>query len=272
MDTYPEPAEGSARETDRVLDLLDNALADPEAGTSAMRLRPDGAGGVGSRQPQGPPDTGTGDPGTDDSGHEDEPVRAARHCSTGKLTSNQRRIVNAWRRQLLESDMKWHTPNHRPPASSSDCIAAAVLDLLKNAEPDHLTLIRYATRIRDQLEEERTQQFPMSSAVSFYLPPAHADRAESLLLAARTHHVELLHQARSAASAERARTKSTIGALSIPGKVYQLPIGTLARMGIERWARRSPTTVVADAVRHGDLHHAQQHRARRDMGTGEVQR
>lgn len=221
--------------------------------------------------PGGPPPA---PPGTDeddlDDNSDDATEPRARHCSTGKLTIAQSRIVNAWRRQLTVPDRRrWHTLNHHPPASSSDCIAAAVVDLLDHAEPDHLTLIRSGARIRDQLELERGQAFPLTSAVSFYLPAVYVTRVDELLLGAQQHHADLLRSARSRISAE---SPTLPDERNIPDRAYKLPVGTLARMSIDRWARRSPTTVVAAAVRHGDHHHLQQHRARRDMGVGDSTR
>ncbi|WP_433635487.1 hypothetical protein [Nocardia sp. CA-120079] len=256
-------------DADRVLELIDNALGDPGVGPDA-----DGDTGRGT-----PPDDSDPD---DDGDGEDEPAEPARHCSTGKLTIAQARIVDGWRRQLTVSDRRWSTPNRRPPASSSDCIAAAVIDLLDRAEPDYLKLIRYADRIRGDLALERGHGFPLASVVSFYLPADYADRADALLADARAHHADLLDQAReqvlaelpsrATATARVMRMMSVIAALNIPSKVYKLPVGTLARLAIERWSRRSPATVVAAAVSHGREHHEQLHRARRDMGIGDPRR
>ncbi|MBF6588441.1 hypothetical protein IU414_27235 [Nocardia farcinica] len=220
---------------------------------------------------------GDGEAGDGEAGDaaEDEP---ARHCSTGKLTVAQAGLVDRWRRQLTVPDPRWHTPDQRPPASSSDCIAAAVVDLLDHAEPDHLSLIRYAARIRETLARERGRGFPAASVASFYLPATYAARADDLLTAAYDHHAGLLDQARDQVRTElpdrdqaidRAlRLTALTAAQNIPARIYKLPVGTLARLAIDRWARRAPTTVVAAAVAHGARHHRQLHRARRDMGTG----
>jgi hypothetical protein len=256
MDTNSDEPAADRDEADRLLERIDDALADPED------------------------DQGTGDP---DDAEADEVAEPARHCSTGKLTMAQARIVDGWRRQLTVPDRRlWRTENYRPPASSSDCIAAAVVDLLDRAVPDHLTLIRYAARIRDDLASERAQGFPQSSVVSFYLRADYAARADALLSAAREHHRDLLDQAREEVLAElpgrgdstaRAlRMMAKVAALGIPLKPYKLPVGTLARLGIDRWSRRAPGTVVAAAVGHGADHHEQQHRARSDMGIGDPRR
>ncbi|MBF6163050.1 hypothetical protein IU421_30340 [Nocardia cyriacigeorgica] len=153
-----------------------------------------------------------------------------------------------------------------------------MVDLLDHAEPDHLTLIRYAARIRDTLARERGRGFPAASVVSFYLPATYATRADDLLAAAYHHHADLLGQARDRVRAElpgrghgvaRAlRLAARTAELDIPATVYKLPAGTLARLAVDRWSRRAPTTVIAAAVAHGARHHRQLHRARNDMGTG----
>ena len=259
MDTNLEGTPEPRRAADRVLELIDDALIDCG--------------------PDTPPPDGE-DPGTGED--EDQPTEAARHYSTGKLTIAQARIVDAWRRQLTVPDRRWQTPNNHPPASSSDCIAAAVIDLIDHAEPDQRKLIRYAARMRENLALERGHAFPTASAVSFYLPAVYATRLDTMLTGAQHHHAELLTQARERVLAElpgRAdatarvmRMMSVVGELGIPLKVYKLPVGTLARLAVDRWARRSPATVVAAAVSHGSAHHEQQHRARHDMGIGEAHR
>ncbi|WP_159851015.1 hypothetical protein [Nocardia sp. CY41] len=80
--------------------------------------------------------------------------------------------MNTWRQQLTRTDPKWSTPNQRPPTSSSDCIAAAVTGLLDTARPEHLELVRYADRMREQQRANRAGTFPAGSVVSFYLPPS----------------------------------------------------------------------------------------------------
>ncbi|MCX4099113.1 hypothetical protein [Nocardia sp. alder85J] len=223
-----------------------------------------------------PPDDGDGFGGDAEEGA----GQRARHYSTGKLTVAQARIVDGWRRQLTVPDRRrWHTENYRPPASSSDCIAAAVVDMLDRAEPDHLAVIGYAARLREEIAVERGRSFPSLSVVSFYLPADYAARAETLLAAAHAHHVDVLDQVRERVRAElpgapvaqqAIRMLGILVEMGVPSRVYRLPVGTLARYAITRWARRAPVTVVAAAVAHGRQHHEQMHRARRDMGVGDV--
>lgn len=52
------------------------------------------------------------------------------------------------------------------------------------------------------------------------------------------HHHNLLDAAREGVLTEP----------GLPSKAYKLPAGTIARLAIDRWARRSPTAVVDDAV------------------------
>ncbi|MFI9538312.1 hypothetical protein ACIG56_34405 [Nocardia fusca] len=189
----------------------------------------------------------------------EQPPTPARHYSTGRLTATQARVLSSWRRQLTVIDRRWNTRDGRPAASSSDCLAAAVTDLLDRAEPTHLELIRYGDRIRRTMTATRGRAAPAVSVASFYLPAGYADRLDALLDDARNHHRELLDDDRDRALAE----------LGVPSKAYKLPAGTLARLAIDRWARRSPTAVIAAAVDYAGYHHTQAHRARADMGIAE---
>ncbi|WP_028478716.1 hypothetical protein [Nocardia sp. CNY236] len=210
---------------------------------------------------------------------ESEPPNPPRHYSTGRLTAAQARVLNRWRRQLTTTDPRWRTRGQRPPASSSDCLAAAVIDLLDHAEPDHLELIRYAARIRESMTATRGRDLPAVSVVSFYLPGDYADRLDTRLTAAQEHHHDLLAGARDRVltelpgatnTAQALRMMSVVTELGVPPKVYKLPAGTIARLAIDRWARRSPTTVVAAAVGYARHHHEQAHRARSDMGIADT--
>ncbi|WP_039819044.1 hypothetical protein [Nocardia otitidiscaviarum] len=185
-------------------------------------------------------------------------------------------LVSAWRQALTEPTT-WRTPDGRPPASSSDCIAAAVVAFLET-DPDPLDVARYATRIRLAHKEERlSERFPQSRPASFYLPENFADQLDALLLRARTIHQELADAARAEARelypggrqavSRYVHVVDQLAQRGLPAKVYVVPAGTVARMAIERWRRRAPRSVVAAAVEHAHEHHTQLHRARRDMGT-----
>ncbi|MGW4719402.1 hypothetical protein [Nocardia sp. NPDC004260] len=198
-----------------------------------------------------------------------------RQYSTGKLTAAQARVVSAWRRQLRVRDPRWGTYDRLPRASSSDCLAAAVVDLLDRAEPTPLQLIRYADQLRGTLAAARGRQPPGVSAASFYLPGDYADRLDALLTAAQEHHADLLDEARERVLAELPdgprtaqvmRMMSVVAELGVPLRVYRLPAGVVARRAIDLWARRSPAAVVAAAVGHASSSHQQFHRARKDMG------
>lgn len=199
------------------------------------------------------------------------------HLSTGKLTARQARIVAAWRSELMVSDSKrWRTRDHRPPASSSDCLAAAVVDLLDRAEPAPAQLVRAHARIREDLADERGRAFPAVSTASVYVPGDYADRITGLLEAAAEFHRAALDQARTEAEAELGPDAPPIklglryairaGDLGVPLRVYRIPPATVIRLAIERWSRKAPATVVARAVDHGERSHTQLHRARKDMG------
>jgi hypothetical protein len=205
----------------------------------------------------------------------DEAVPAA-HLSTGKLTARQARTVAAWRAELLMSDPKrWRTSDHRPPASSSDCLAAAVVDLLDHAEPAPVELIRAHARIRETLAAERGRAFPAVSTASVYVPGDYPDRITALIEAAHEFHADALDQAHRQAEAELPDAGSlAVGARyallaaerGVPLRIYRISPATVIRLAIERWSRKAPATVIARAVGHGERWHEQMHRARKDMG------
>ncbi|MGV9679122.1 hypothetical protein ACWDSJ_27900 [Nocardia sp. NPDC003482] len=210
-----------------------------------------------------------------------EPV--AVHMSTGKLTARQARVVAAWRQALLVPNRKrWRTRDHRPPASSSDCLAAAVVDLLDHAAPTPLDLVRAHQRIRESLADERGRRaFPAVSTASVYVPGDYADRIDALRDAAHDAHHQALAQARDQAAAElphaapRARGlryASLAAQRGVPPRVYRLPAATVIRLAIERWTRKAPDTVVGYAVTHAERWHTQLHRARKDMGVDQGKR
>lgn len=198
------------------------------------------------------------------------------HMSTGKLTARQARIVAAWRQELLVFDPKrWRTRDHRPLASSSDCLAAAVVDLLDHAEPAPGELIRAHVRIRDELAAERGRAFPAVSTASVYVPGGYADRIDTLLTAAHDFHAAELDAAREQAAAELPdapplarglRYAARAAERGMPLRIYRIPAATVIRLAIERWSRKAPATVVGYAVTHGEKWHTQVHRARKDMG------
>ena len=214
--------------------------------------------------------------GRDD--HAGEAIGSAGHYSTGKLTLEQARTLNAWRRELHRPRRRtYDTPDGRPPASSSDCVAAAVIDLLADTPPA-LDVARYAARIRIAQMNNQPLRFPGAQHVSFYLPAPAADQAETLLIDARHAHQATIDELRAEArhripgryrATERA--EFTLAELAdrglTPTAPRRLPMGTLARMAIDRWAAtRTAPNVVAAAVEHSLIHHRQHHRARKDMG------
>ncbi|MGW4355510.1 hypothetical protein ACWELJ_25825 [Nocardia sp. NPDC004582] len=202
----------------------------------------------------------------------------ARHYSSGRLTAAQSRTVNAWRHELHRPRRSvYGTEDGRPPASSSDCVAAAVTDLLATAAPEAMDVARYAAAIRLHHRDTRPLQFPAERAVSFYLPATVADAAEALLARAHTTHRASVDQLRGEATSRfpgrrQADERTTfllteLAALQLTANVPKaLPMGTLARMAIDHWNTRPAESVVLAAVDHSAAHHLQQHRARNDMG------
>lgn len=193
--------------------------------------------------------------------------------TTGKLTGVHLSTTTAWRTALtLQSD--WKTPDGRPRASSSDCIAAAVVDLFA-AGPDPLDIARYSYRIRLAHNQSRGT-FTGAHAVPFYLQDIHAQQLDTLVTRAMDAHRELVgiaaDEARQLYSSAQSTQRYThiaqrLAAHQLPVKVYKVPSCTLARMAIERWRRRKPATVIQAAVTYAQQHHTQPHRARKDMGT-----
>ncbi|ATL72509.1 hypothetical protein [Nocardia terpenica] len=264
------PDQHTPDETDRILELIDTALEDHQVSPDAMRWRPADAPESGdSPNSEGPSDSD--DPATAD-------TRSARHYSTGKLTATQARTVNAWRRELHRPRRRtYFTRDGRPPASSSDCVAAAVVDLLDTAPPQALEVARYAAWIRSEQRDGRSTKFPGAQHVSFYLPEPHAEHAEALLTEAHEAHRAIVDEVRAEAARRfPGRYQAEERALFALGQLAaqqltaavprRLPMGTLARMAVDRWAARSAEAVVAAAVDHSAAHHLQHHRARRDMG------
>ncbi|WP_280381414.1 hypothetical protein [Nocardia wallacei] len=228
--------------------------------------------------------SGDGSPGGPaDEGSDTAAAVPAAHMSTGRLTARQARIVAAWRQELLVSDPKrwWRTRDHRPPASSSDCLAAAVIELLDDAEPTPIQLVCGHARIREELAAERGRAFPAVSTASVYVPGDYADRIGTLLTAAHEFHAEALAQARAQAESELPgaaplarglRYATSAAEHGVPLRVYRIPAATVVRLAIERWSRKAPATVVGNAVAHGERWHTQVHRAREDMGVDQRKR
>jgi hypothetical protein len=161
----------------------------------------------------------------------------------------------------------------RPPASCSDVIAAAVRDLLAAADPaTGLDLARYAEASRLAAIRGGAPA-PVHQPVSFYLPADLADTAEQMraqavrdVIAARNKLRREADQRFPGDEEQQALWFSTqLTRRGLPHQVRQVPRGAIARMAIDRWARRPLEQVAADAVEYAAEVHAQAHRARRDM-------
>jgi hypothetical protein len=233
------------------------------------------------------PVAGGGEDGDADEAGE---ARPPAHCSTGRLTVAQAGVVDAWRGRLREDRplpgrdrageaARLAGSTDHPRASTSDAAAAAVAALLARP-PEPLELAGYAYRaIRAQWEDSHGMPrpgAPVCPPVSYYLPPALAGQAEALRAEARLAAVRKLGQLPREASdlypgntdqAERARARYIAAQVEQLGLYYtrQIPRGAIARMAIDRWARRSPDEVAAAAVDWCQAVHVQWHRARRDM-------
>ncbi|MGW6728717.1 hypothetical protein ACWF9G_22695 [Nocardia sp. NPDC055029] len=210
-------------------------------------------------------------------GTEQAKAAPARQFNSGKLTPQQARAVNAWRRELLRRrPRRYATEDARAPASSSDCLAVIVVELFLS-RPAPIDLARYAAAVRLAHQDAQPRRFPGASHVTFYLPAPIADAVEELLVRARAAHVTAVDEVLTEAAAqfpgralagERAEyVHHELEALGLTRTVPKtLPVGTLARMAIDRWAERPADAVVAAAVEHAARFH-EPRRARSDMGT-----
>jgi hypothetical protein len=211
------------------------------------------------------------------------------HVSTGRLTGAQAETVDRWRERLAANrplpGRRRKDPmlaligiDNRPPASCSDVIAAAVVDLLDNRPPGELEVARYAVRARAATRaaaDSTSDDLPRFSPVSFYLPPDLADRYERLRVGAFDAvlhiHRELVEEAAQRypdpAQADQARAwlHGQLHEHELPRRMHQVPRGVIARMAIDHWRRRSADRAVGDAVEYAVKVHDQPHRARRDM-------
>lgn len=197
-----------------------------------------------------------------------------RHFSTGALVGIEFRTVNAWR-VGLGRDGGWPTDDGRPPASSSDCIGAAVLSLLAS-DPAPLELAQAATRYRRRLATARDGRFPGAKPASFYLPAGVGRIVDELVANAMSAHRQLIDDASAQAYTLFPGPQSTglrhdyvagqLAGHGLPEKVYKVPAGTVARMAIRRWSRRTVPAVLRDAVDYASAVHTQPHRVRIDIG------
>lgn len=222
---------------------------------------------------------------------EAEEDRPPVHYSTGRLTRRQAGVVNRWRARLAEDrPLPGEEPvgqaarlilglDDRPRASCSDVIAAAVRELLA-AGPDPLEVARYADvswqaqRLAGALGRGGDAA-PVYPPVSWYLPAGLADAHTELRWQAQQDAAEARQEVHAEAGrrypqedqrADRDRWyRDELRRRGIPARAARVPRGTLARMAIDAWARRSPDRVAAAAVDYAAEAHLQPHRARRDM-------
>jgi hypothetical protein len=176
--------------------------------------------------------------------------------STGRLTRAQAEALNTWRRRLLEDRPLPGQPRlspevskalglgapNRPPASTSDLIAAAVEQLLQEP-PSAEDVAEYGARVKRAAATARTvrpdrasPRLPVYPPVTFYLPGELAAQVQALCAAA---------------------TAAGEAAVGIPD---------IVRMAIDRWRTRrvSADRAAGLAVAFAGRYHQQPHRAHRD--------
>ncbi|MEU1883401.1 hypothetical protein ABZ470_39360 [Streptosporangium sp. NPDC020072] len=211
------------------------------------------------------------------------------HFSTGRLTKSQAATLTRWRSRLLDDRPLPGTPrkppslrflgiDNRPPASCSDAIAALTEALIRHP-PSGLDIARYVDRAitAQKLAGQGNlgPHAPILNPVSFYLTADTADRCLALLStsyqAVLQVHQQLNEQARTTfpnrnqAQERRIFVLEELARRRVPVRPYRPTNGVLARMAIDRAARRSVDRVLIEAVDYAQRVHDQPHRARRDM-------
>ncbi|MBO2464944.1 hypothetical protein [Actinomadura violacea] len=208
--------------------------------------------------------------------------------STGRMTRTQAETVEKWRKRLQEDRplpgverkgeaLRLLGLDDRPPASSSDVLAAAVVDLLR-AGVEEMEVARYSYRTRVQVKmagESSRDDLPRFSPVSFYLAGQWAARYEALREAAAVEHYRRYAEVQEEAeqrfpSIEQAQQRvlwfeAELAKRRIPPRFYRVSGGIIARMAIDRWRRRGVDRVIKAAVEYAVDAHEQPHRARSDM-------
>jgi hypothetical protein len=214
--------------------------------------------------------------------------------STGRLTADQNAQVAGWVARLREDrPLKGHEPkgpvlrslglDDRPPVSLSDIIGSAVAQLLA-VGVDELAVATYAARYRRA--GRGPEMHKRADPVLFVLRGTLADRVAALPHAAETAAHEawaaLRREARErfpandpAADGQRDEfVRYGLLGQGVPwtvfkemrhhGTPYQIPLGTVARMAIDRLSRRGPDRVALDGYDFGVATHPRQHRLRHD--------
>jgi hypothetical protein len=199
------------------------------------------------------------------------------HYSTGRLNPKQARTVDKWRNRLrLDRPLpgverkgevlRLLGLDDRPPTSCSNVLAAAVVSLLEEEQPDELAVARYA----DKSNQDRTRRI---QPVSFYLAAEHADTHNDLVRGTQPAVIQFHDRARREAM-ERFPTDldaaqrwymAELHQHGVPFQVPTVPRGVLVRMAIDRWARRAVDEAVAAGVAYAADILTKPQRARRDM-------
>jgi hypothetical protein len=165
-------------------------------------------------------------------------------------------------------------------------IAAAVAELLARHPPEPLDLARHAyagAQAQHDAAHGRRERdgadVPQYPPASWYLRAKIAADAEKLRTAARSAVRQVHAQVRAAAyerhpggtrAAAIARGLFMVGELArqgLPPDAGPVPRGAIARMAIDRWARRTPDRVASGAVAYSAEVHTRPHGARSDMRT-----
>ncbi|WP_043637297.1 hypothetical protein [Nonomuraea candida] len=212
------------------------------------------------------------------------------HYTTGNLTDSQAATLNRWRDRLAEDRplpgarhkggllREFFNLDDRPPCSLSDVIATAVIRYMRRP-PEPLDVARYAHASRQaQIDIGRfgaRENSPVHKKVSFYLPEDVATRWENLRKATGPAVVEFVKALRAQVEEEfpgpeRQRERGMafwmrLTASGLPEHPPRIPGGVIARMAIDKHARRDVEKMILEAAVYAEEVHVQPHRTRRDV-------
>lgn len=218
---------------------------------------------------------------------EPEPPRL--ELSTGLLTPAQNATVAAWIERLrLDVPLPGLEPkgpmlrtigiDDRPPASISDVIAAAVYDMCRRRMPAAKTVARYVVEARAASRRQLTDR-GQHKPVTVVLRGDLAEAVEALpgqvaawLVKTRGDLVEAAAAKYPGEDEGPSRTQYVevelirlgLHAAYADGYPRKIPIGAVARMGIDHWQGKPVDKTILAAIGYAEDVKLQRHRMRKD--------
>lgn len=225
-----------------------------------------------------------------DDGAGDEPEPPRLEISTGLLTPGQHATVAAWIERLrLDSPLPGLEPkggmvrilgiDDRPPVSISDVVAAAVYDLCRRRMPKPRDFARYVVDARAASRDQRPdrgQHRPITVMLRAELAEAVEPYPAQVVAwlretrAAAYEAADLAHPAEDAADYRAQFVELELIRLGIReaftrhGVPRKIPLGAIARMGLDHWRHKSVDEAITDALAYAGEVKLQLHRLRRD--------